>query len=229
MSSKVLENLFLTWVRICLLSVCDLFCLFVQSEIVRNRKSWDLNRLPECPYSLAIQAKSLKGHTPWSEFRDFGNSYSNFPVMCFSLIEIVVCSFCLCFCGSVQNVCVVLQKQTLLPPPPTLPSSSPWCLCFWQSWLCSAAGGWWKVSSSVFGFASRVGMCLCRNKDRLFPRIPQPRDLISGISNSPFKVIFKGKKAIFFFICMNWLLIQYLIGLSWSSGRITENQAYEKN
>lgn len=171
--------------------------------------SVDLDRLPECPYNLAIKAESPNVHTPWSEFRYFGNSYSNLPAMYFSLIEIVVCSFCLCFCGSIQNVCVVLQKQTLLPPPSMLPSSSPRSLCFWQSWLCSAAGGWWKVSFSVFGFASHVGMCLCRNKDRLFPTIPQPRDLINGISNSPFKVIFKEKKL--FFSLFAWTCCWYSI------------------
>lgn len=68
--------------------------------------SVDLDRLPECPYSLAIKAQSLKGHTPWSEFRNFGNSYSNFPVSIFLRSRLLCAVFA--FVSAVQSRMFVL-------------------------------------------------------------------------------------------------------------------------
>lgn len=49
-------------------------CLFVEVEnITDNKDSKVLERFSNCPYRLAIKATSIKGDSPWSEDKYFGD------------------------------------------------------------------------------------------------------------------------------------------------------------
>lgn len=55
-------------------SILESDCLFVQfKNVTGNKHSEVLHRVSNCPYRLAIKATSLKGDSPWSEYKYFGD------------------------------------------------------------------------------------------------------------------------------------------------------------
>lgn len=79
------------------LTLCLFVCLFVQvKSVTDNKRSEVLHRVSNCPYRLAIKATSVKGESPWSEYKYFGDVAISLLHHVY-LIQIVLIVFCLYF------------------------------------------------------------------------------------------------------------------------------------
>ncbi|XP_011604838.2 uncharacterized protein [Takifugu rubripes] len=96
-------------------------------SVSASQHSEVLNRVPHCPYRLAIQAISLKGKSLWSEYKYFE---ADPPLLTYAAI----------------------------------------------------------FFSLVFtGLATTLLICFRRKREAIFPKIPEPRDLLSSIPDNNFK------------------------------------------